>query len=389
MKFYLFTFLLIFPFSLLLSQVGKETNNTNVNTNTVPIPMEVKAKALKKKEAVSEEEVEAPSAEKSVDLVLPSDLKLEKDSISTITFDANAMDSDAQRASYISNLKYYNEQRTQRSFSEDQKERMDDLLRNFAASKPESYESYLFYYLNGQNDLMRSKALLKAQEMKPTDELVQKEMLTYYVLTDKEEEKRQVLLDLSQKDVYPESTEAYGEDMVNSVPQNSTLITHGKEDSYAAMYAQSVKRERPDVQILSLDWLTSPQYRTNLKAKGWILPEGDFVDTKYFADLCSLNKTKSIAISLTVPKEYLLPILDKLYISGLVLEYIDVPTDLSIRNEQLWENSLNKKLIDKKDNDLVNNYLPMLMQMKKYYQGNGDTEAEAEIDIIIKEITTR
>jgi hypothetical protein len=380
MKSYLLYFLVIFPFGILNSQVeGKTTNNSN----TIAIPVEKREKPTSFNSNIE--------AEESIEQI-PDTLQRTPSQPSSPLFETAAMPEmtiDSQKANYITNYTNFSQQRAQRSLTDEQKVTMDDLLRRLAASQPQSFESYLFYYLNGQNDLNRSKALLKAKEMKPTDGMVQKEMMTYYVLMNKKDDTRKALLDLTQNKVYPASTASYGEDMINSAPQNATLITHGKEDSYAALYAQKVKREREDVEIISLDWLTSPQYRINLKAQGWNLPVGDFIDTKYLAELCALNPQKSIAISMTLPKEYLLPILDKLYVSGVVFEYKEVPTDMTVRNEELWDKELNKELIKKKDNDLVSNYLPMLFQLKRVYESRGDSEAVNKLDEIIKDITTR
>lgn len=382
MKFYLFSFLLIFPFALAFGQVNGTVTNSNNNSNSNTIKLEKKASSTFNME-VQEEVLEAPQIEsESTEDVSPVERtdNRSKDQVVSI---------DSQRATYIGYYNSYNQQRSQRSLTETQNDNMTELLRELASSHPMSFESYFFYYLNGQNDLKRSKALLKANEMKPADEMVQKEMMTYYVLVSKPDETRKAVLNLSQNGVYSNSTNAYGQDLINSVPQNSTLITHGKEDSYAALYAQKVKRERADVEILSLDWLTSPQYRLKLKASGWKLPSSSFVDTKYFEELCRINKDKRIAISMTLPKEYLLPILDKLYVSGLVFEYKDIPTDMSIRNEKLWNSTLNKELIETKETSLVNNYLPMLFQLKKVYEANGDTESVNKLDVIIKDITTK
>lgn len=377
MKPYLFYIWILFPFGPAICQVGGNVNNSNNNSNSNSINIEELSpaqlepkKAKESTESVEEESVSSPAT--AISTEIQSQVSL-----------------DSQRANYLSNYTAFNQQRNQRSLTEGQKEVMVDLLRNLASSYPESFESYFFYYLNGQNDLSRSKALLKAKEMNPKDESLQKEMMTYYVLLNKKDETRKALLDLSQNKVYPSSTEAYGEDLINSAPINSTLITHGKEDSYAALYAQNVKREREDVQILSLEWLNSPQYRSKLKLEGWVLPASEFINTAYLEELCALNSHKKIAISLTLPKEYLLPIIDKLYISGLVFEYKEIPTDMTVRNEELWYKELNKELISTLSNDLVNNYLPMIFQLRKVYESNGEADKVEQLDEIIKEITTR
>ncbi len=387
MKSFLFTLFLVSAFADVYGQ-----NSGNVPQNSGNLEIKEKAETKKSNNAFNS----AP--EKAMEMEVEK-RELEFDTIQVESATAAGMGAaldnnlassiDSQRANYISTYTSFNQQRNQRSMNETQKETMDDLLRDLASSNPESFESYFFYYLNGQNDLTRSRALLKANELKPTDAMLQKEMMSYYVLVNKPDETRKALLNLSQNGVYSNSTGSYGEDLVNSAPENSTLITHGKEDSYAALYAQRVKREREDVDILSLEWLTSPQYRLKMKASGWNLPTSEFVDTRYLQELCHLNKDKSIAISMTLPKEYLIPILDKLYVSGLVFEYKEVPTDMTVRNEQLWNSTLNKDLIITKDNDLVKNYLPMLFQLKQAYEANGDSDAVNKIDAIINDLTKK
>ncbi len=68
---------------------------------------------------------------------------------------------------------------------------------------------------------------------------------------------------------------------------------------------------------------------------------------------------------------------------------MDVPTDLSLRNQELWKTKLNKKLIDSEDKGLVNNYLPMLFQLKKIYQADGNTDVVNDIESAIQTITNR
>lgn len=370
MKFYLLPLLLLVPFGLVFAQAGGGIRNSN-NTNTIE-KLEESTENHQNSPKTTESEAPKPAA---------ADLPQTKDTPrQELTFES-------QKAAYIASYNNYSQQRTQRSFSEVQKSKMEQQLRNLVESHPNEFESYFFYYLNGQNDLTRGKALEKAMALKPQDALVKKEVFTYFVLLNKRDDVRKALLDLHRNNIYPESTVSYGEDLIASVPEKSTLITHGKEDSYAALFAQKVKRKREDVNIISLDWLTSPQFRVNLQAQGWILPEGEFIDTEYFKKLCALNNDKTIAISMTLPKEYLLPILDKLYVSGLVFEYKNVPTDMTLRNTDLWNNELNKKMIEEQGNELTRNYLPMLLQLKKSYESNGNIKEVEEVDEIIQTIT--
>ncbi len=382
MKTYLFYILLIFPLEMVFSQTEKEILN-NTNNNSIELKNEKKKTQTAKTIETTSEPSEEPVRDSGAKPLPPAPAtRMEESSELQTTFEV-------QKVHYWNAYLTYSQQRTQRSFTNGQMEKLDDLLRKLSATKPGSFESYLYYYINGQNDISRSKALMKANELKPKDEMVQKELMVNFQILNQNEELRKVILNLSQNDVYPESVEWYGEEMLNSVPEKGVLIVHGKEDAYAGLYAQKVKRIREDVQIISIDWLTSSYYRKQLVGKGWKLPESNFIDVKYLSELCALNPEKQMSISLTLPKEYFLPILDKLYISGLVFEYKEIPTDLTVVNEKLWKEKLNKKLIMQNEQVLVKNYLPMLYQLKNVYQSNGNSQGIIEIEGTIQEILKR
>ncbi|NRA11630.1 MAG: hypothetical protein HRT57_06725, partial [Crocinitomicaceae bacterium] len=161
------------------------------------------------------------------------------------------------------------------------------------------------------------------------------------------------------------------EDVLLSVPENGVLITHGFDDSYATWYKQNSADVRKDVTIISLDFLQSDHYRELLKEDGYKLPESKVVDVKFLKSFCELNTSKSISISLTTPKEYFKPIQSSLYITGLVFEYHKDEFDNFHRNDDLWNSTLKKHLVnnatDEKSKQLSSNYLPMLLQLRKVY----------------------
>jgi hypothetical protein len=390
MKLQLFFLIILFSASNLLAQNNTNTNNTNTNNSEKIEIKEIKVKetkALKKESAGKMEETISPSSvvpaltpvsvESEKVIGTSEEMKVSKDQQSSYA---------AKKAKFVSKQTEYNQQRTQRTYNVSQETELQGLCQQVAAESPASFESLLFYYETGQYDLTRASALLKAYEMNPLNIDVRKQMLIYNFLLNKKDETRAALIDIFNANVYPTAIQNYGVDVLKSVPQNGILITHGTEDSFGALYAERVLRKREDVTIICLDWLNSPQWRANLKAQGIKLPNSDFIDVKYLEELCHLNQNRNVALSLTIPKEYFLPMLSNLYISGLVFEYKEVPTDNSLTNEVLWRTTLEKKLIETKDHDLVLNYIPMMAQLSRYYESQKQTSEKIEMDKEINEV---
>ena len=112
-----------------------------------------------------------------------------------------------------------------------------------------------------------------------------------------------------------------------------------------------------------------------------------------FNILNSLNNDKKLALSMTIPKDYLLPIQSFLFPVGLVFVYRQdnsiSETSLVARNEQLWNTSLEKQNLyqykSMESNNLSSNYLPMLLFLKSSYLLNNEADKLIHID---KEIVT-
>jgi hypothetical protein len=159
------------------------------------------------------------------------------------------------------------------------------------------------------------------------------------------------------------------------------------------MYAQLLMNERSDITIVSLDFLQSDAYRNTLKNKGFILPNATTIDVAYFTNFCALNATKNLSVSLTVPKEYLAPIQQNLYVAGLVMEYHpEGCTGNFERNEDLWNHELSATIIKNgrdKARSLSSNYLPMLLLLRNEYQTNGQQEQVKKIDAVLDQIAVQ
>jgi hypothetical protein len=195
---------------------------------------------------------------------------------------------------------------------------------------------------------------------------------------------------LLESDRLTENVVAYAGDILRSAPENGAVITHGFDDGYGCYYAQNEQGIRPDVTLISLDFMQSEVYRNGLLEKGFALPASTLVNIDYLVEFCSINVDKGISISMTTPKEYLEPVQDKLFVVGLVFEYhIDAYNNFT-RNDYLWNQSLEKHLIsepgDEKGKQLSANYLPMLLHLQKVYSATGETEKLLEVDEVSDQI---
>ena len=281
-------------------------------------------------------------------------------------------------------------QRTQRSPSISQQIEMDNAVKYFESNSPNSFEHNFFYYVSGNYDVSRQDFLNEAERLRPNNSDVQIQKAALFMIKGDTKNSVVYIEKLIKVERLTASAINYGKDVLISTPMNGTLITHGFDDTYSVWYAQKQLGIRTDVKLISLDFMQSDFYRNELKRKGYQLPNSGVVDVQFFNSFCSLNKTKGLSASLTLPKEYLSGMLSELYVTGLVFEYHNGSFSNFSRNDDLWRNKLNKELInqanDEKGKQLSSNYLPMLLQLRKVYHEKGDSRNVTLIDADIDKV---
>jgi len=163
---------------------------------------------------------------------------------------------------------------------------------------------------------------------------------------------------------YPKALQCYARDLLASTPDNSVLVTHGRWDSFGAL-DQQIKFDKQHITLISLEFLQSPQYRSLLTAKGFLLPAQKIVDVAYLGELVQMNPSRQFAFSMTIPSSYLQQFEEQMAPQGLVFLYPNHLSEKAIltKNEQLL-NSLNFMQCHEIELDemeaLKNNYLPMI-----------------------------
>jgi hypothetical protein len=288
------------------------------------------------------------------------------------------------------------EQRTQRNPSVQDQLKMDEEVDLLDQLAPESFENNLYQYVAGNYDVTRINYLKKAEALNPQDKEVISQLTAHYLCMNDNVMALSYLKNWKKGLPTDQLDVVYATDVLLSVEENGVLIVHGIMDTYSALWQQLHNATRPDVQIISLELLQSQSYRNWLAEKGYSFPQSAIVDKAFLTQFCKMNGKRSISLAMTIPKEYLSGMTFQLFAVGLTFEYSDrTDYDNFYRNELLWNSKLRKDLINELEksnatysnkDQLVANYLPMLLQLRQVYVQKNEVNRIKEIDVVLDEI---
>ena len=282
-------------------------------------------------------------------------------------------------------------QSTQRSPTTQQQLQLDMLVKGLENQDSTSFDYHLNKFIVGNYNVERKYHLQKANQISPNDTRVLKQLSAVALIESDSLDLLGYLEDQVESGVLSSEYIEYGSDLLLSAPENSTLITHSFEDTYATLYNQLKFKKNTDITVINLDFLQSVAYRKNLHRLNYIIPDESVVNTQFLTRFCALNSAKQIALSMTLPSDYFLPLQSFLFIQGIVFEYNPL-TNLMDRNQSLFEEKLAKKVIFQNSiisNKLASNYIPMLLQLESNYQANGDMEKVKAVNVMIDEIARK
>jgi hypothetical protein len=280
--------------------------------------------------------------------------------------------------------------RTQRTPKPELQQQMDAAVKSLEKNAPASFEYNLYRYQAGNHDVNLVDNLKKAEQLNPKNVDVQVQMAAFnWIVADtlKSLEYLQKMIEVNR---LTDEMLTYSNDLLVSVPENGTLITHGYDDSFSAFYQQNETNTREDVTIVPLELMQSSKLKDEMKKKGYTLPDNPNIDVNYLKSFCELNTDKSVVISMTVPKEYLTAMGARLFVSGLVFEYrTEQDFNNFLRNDEIWQ-KMNKILIEavktEKGRQLTANYLPMLLHLSRVYGELNEPKKKQEIDLVIDKV---
>ena len=352
--------------------------------------VQVRRKSKSAKRLEKEQSIDAEPA-KDIQVIDDLNESRELEGYASSTESVKAVEMKEVSTNFSSTYTTSDMQRSQRSPSIQQQVQMDQAVDYFEVNAPGSFESHYFKYVAGNYNIELYPDLKVAEQIRPNNSDVHVQMAGYFMIEEDVDSAMIYVNKLRESDRLTDNVVDYSSDILRSVPEDGALITHGFDDSYGSYYAQNnTPGIRSDVTIISLDFLQSDAYKTELKSKGYELPKSEVVDVDYLAEFCVLNVDKNLSISLTTPKEYFQAIQDKLYVVGLVFEYHEDDFNNFERNDFLWNNSMEKGVItnpiDEKGKQLSANYLPMLLHLRKVYEVTGEEEKMKDVDEVSDQV---
>lgn len=283
-----------------------------------------------------------------------------------------------------------NSQYSRRSASAEEQSNMDASVGYYNTVLPNTFESHFYTYLAGHYNTDLYPDLQAAAALQPSNTDVKKQQAAYHIITNESELALPMIKELIDSKVVSQGQLTYANDLLLSGEEAAILVMHGFEDMFAVYYVQQNNAVRQDVQLLSLDFMQSETYRADWASKNLVLPESTVIDTAYLAELCQLNSDKSLQLSMTLPKDYFVPMKANLYPIGLTFRYSATPVDNYSVNYNLWKETLKFQSINEMANDSgdkwCSNYLPMLVSLRKQLVLQGNTAEEQAVNKAILKI---
>jgi len=280
-----------------------------------------------------------------------------------------------------------------RSIESSMQEALDQKVMELQADSTAEFEYNLFYYMAGNYDVERAPFLQKAAELSPNNSDVLIQSMANSIIIGDTTDAKKYLMKLKAEEQISEEGLSYAADVLLSSADYNTLITYGFLDTYCVLYEQIVNKNSNQIPVISLDFLQSQHYRTALTKLGYAIPEQREVNVAFLESFCAANHDKNLALSLTIPSPYFVPLQSNLVPFGLIFEVQlakDLPSLKTLQTqEDLWR-TMNKKNITKfkspLSNNLSSNYLPMLFYLESEYDLNIVKYAKVDTKSYIQEI---
>lgn len=275
-----------------------------------------------------------------------------------------------------------NRMSTQRSYTEEQKEKLKQGVAEIEAIDQHSFEYHLYNYLKEPHHFEAIESLRKAEQLNAYDFSVLTSFTAYHKIKGNQTELKAYLSKLYQGKYFSDDLLRYAELTLASVPKNATLITHGKNDTYPLLIQQIIKNKRADVEIISLDHLLSEEYKKELAKKGYSMPNRSVIDTEYLEAFVRVNKNNVIVCANSIPQPYLREISSQTNATGYGFATID-QVEAKKNNIDFYQKSLKNALpglIKNGDRLTLGNSLPLLFDIRNSYIDRKEFDKVSEVE---------
>lgn len=252
-------------------------------------------------------------------------------------------------------------------------EKMD---KEVASDLNTTFEKQLVRYFETKdiNYNQASKYLLAAYKLNTKNTFLYPELAKYYEIENNTSQRNTFCNSISQ---VADNTGLYTYSalLIESLPNGAILFANGEYDTYALWRAAAAKNK--NIQVISYGLLQNKEYREavlkkyNLKSTVYT-PKNH---NGYLELLAASNTDKSIYIALTLSKQYIKKITDKLYLTGYAYQYSTAPID---NITTLYSNLVTKAtpIAASGGNQIYKNLLQGYIVLYRHYKTSNATTAK-------------
>ena len=348
----------------ILAQIPENINENNELINS--------SNTLNEVEVKKNESLDSAQQFKSINMVPPS-VSNRNGKVGGLMSKKKGYTSKTIQSSQLFDMEYKQSRRqtNSRMISPQSQKRMEIALEKIEEDEAASFEYNLYNYMLGNYNPANEIYLNQAEAISPNDPRVVLQKTANECVKGDTASIKQYLNKLKSNQTLDVETLDYAADVLASSKGNDILVTHGIKDSYGVLYHQlngSASQRKPI--LVSLDLMRSSDYREMLGQKGVLFPSSSQIDTDYFRNFCTLNSEKKIAISLTLPIDYLKRISSYAVPYGLVL-ITGAQKELCLSDlEKLWSSQLNKRNLtvhkSAQAKNYARNYVPAQKLLERY-----------------------
>ncbi len=255
---------------------------------------------------------------------------------------------------------------TQKNFTKDQIRELNKGVQELKRIDKTSFEYHLYNYLKSPFDFDEIQSLRKAESLNAYNYAVLYSFSAYHYIQGNESDLNNYLSKLFQGKYFNDNLLQSAELCLRSLPKNTVLISHGKDDTYPLLINQKIKKLRSDVEVISLEHLLSEDYRLKLMKRGFDVPERELIDIEFLNQFLLNNSDKNIVCANTLPSNYLKALDVKLSVVGFGFSSVNKQSINVQFYERDFVNTL-PSLLAKRNNVALSNSLPLLFDVRNYY----------------------
>lgn len=252
-------------------------------------------------------------------------------------------------------------QKEGKSFQNSTKKELSDIEKKLSELAPESYEFHLVAYLN-RAFTEEGEAFLKTAIEKRPDALELLDDLAAYSIFNKDSSAPLFLAKLKGAKVYDSATMAFHRSLLDGLPTEAVIISHGNNDTYPLLIAQYVENKRRDVRIISVDHLLNQAYRERVMRLLGFPQNKDLPSNPYLClEELIQHSSAPVFVASSFPSYWLKDKSSSLYPEGLAFRWSPEIIPSGLYDPLNFYNGFVKGTSIEPEHPIAANYLPLLI----------------------------